>query len=129
MIGDTVDATVRDGILRGAGADAIRDSARAGGMHTLGHDAWRRVREGATTLEEVRPLLTLLADEAPVCAQCGGSVLARFLVCPRCGAGLRRRCQCGAALDDYWGWCPECGERTAERDVASRPGPSGPRAS
>lgn len=104
-----VDARIRELILRDAGADAIREAARAAGMRTLGHDAWRKLVQGLTSLDEVRPLLSLLADEAPSCPVCGHGIQTWFDHCPDCGHTLRRRCECGQALEEGWRRCPACG--------------------
>ncbi|MEJ2677930.1 MAG: ATPase, T2SS/T4P/T4SS family, partial [Gemmatimonadota bacterium] len=120
-----VDGRIRDLILRGGGADAIREAARTAGCVPLGHDAWRKVRQGLTTVSEVSPLLGLVADEAPVCPGCGEPIRTSFAVCPACGHGLRRRCRCGAALESDWRFCAACGLATSEGDRAdpSKPGP------
>ncbi len=103
-----VDSRIRRLVLRRAPADAIRDAARANGMTPLGADAWNKVRAGLTSLDEVRPLLTLLADEAPACPECGASIRHNFLACPGCGHTLRRRCACGTPLEEGWNHCPSC---------------------
>ncbi len=105
-----VTGTVRERILRRAPADAIRDAGRAAGHVTLGQDAWRKVRAGRTSLEEVKPLLSLLADEASACCACSGPLRSAHRFCPNCGTVVRRRCACGAALDEKWSYCPRCGE-------------------
>jgi len=104
-----VDSRIRNLVLRRASADAIRDAARAAGMTPLAADAWNKVRAGLTSFEEVRPLLSLLADEAPVCPECGTSIRHGFNACPGCGRMLRVRCDCGAALEEGWTHCPGCG--------------------
>ncbi|HUH13825.1 MAG TPA: GspE/PulE family protein, partial [Longimicrobiales bacterium] len=81
-----VDGAVRAGILARSGGDRLREAARAAGMVTLGEDAWLKVSGGLTTLEEVRPHLALLVDEAPACGRCGALVEADFLACAGCGA-------------------------------------------
>ncbi|HEX7049387.1 MAG TPA: ATPase, T2SS/T4P/T4SS family [Longimicrobiales bacterium] len=116
-----VDANVRERLLRRASADAIRDAARAAGMMPLSHDAWRKVRAGLTTLDEIRPLLTLLADEAPVCPACGAGIRTAFRVCPACGHTLRRYCTCGARLEPRWHWCPACGTPAPVPDTGDEP--------
>jgi type II secretory ATPase GspE/PulE/Tfp pilus assembly ATPase PilB-like protein len=108
-----VDPRVRELLLRRASTGAIREVARARGMRTLAQDAWSKVRAGWTTLAEVRPLLSLLADEAPACASCGAAIRAAFRACPSCGASLRRACACGAGLEAGWRFCPRCGESAA----------------
>jgi type IV pilus assembly protein PilB len=108
-----IDAAIRQLILDGAPVDSIRNTARASGMEPLGQDAWRKVLAGLTSLEEVRPLLSLLADEAPVCPACGANIRRTFCACTQCGHTLRPRCACGEPLDPTWLWCPECGTRQA----------------
>jgi type II secretory ATPase GspE/PulE/Tfp pilus assembly ATPase PilB-like protein len=116
-----VDAAIRDLILRGASADAIREAAHANGCRPLSHDAWDKVRLGLTTVSEVKPLLGLVADEAPVCPACGEPVRASFAACPACGHPLRRRCRCGAALDGDWRFCATCGGAAEPEDAAGSP--------
>lgn len=106
----TVDARIRQLILEGAPAESIRNAARVAGMEPLGQDAWRKVLSGLTSLDEVRPLLTLLLDEAPTCPACGTGIQRSFVTCPCCGHTLRRRCGCGERLERGWRWCPSCGE-------------------
>jgi type IV pilus assembly protein PilB len=108
-----VDARVRALILKRAPAHTIREAARRQGLRTLGQGAWERVRAGITTLDEVAPLLGLLADETPLCPGCGGDVRASFRMCPACGHHLRRRCGCGAPLEEQWCRCPACGATAA----------------
>ncbi|MBW3571958.1 MAG: type II/IV secretion system protein, partial [Gemmatimonadetes bacterium] len=48
-----VDDAIRDGIVRRAPRPEMREAARRGGMTTLRADAWQRVRDGVTTVEEV----------------------------------------------------------------------------
>ncbi|HEY8484563.1 MAG TPA: ATPase, T2SS/T4P/T4SS family [Longimicrobiales bacterium] len=104
-----VDGRIRELILRRASADAIRDAARDAGMEPMSHDAWRKLRDGTTSLEEVEPLLTLLADEAPLCPECGAGLRASYVACPGCGRRLRDRCACGATLENDWRCCAYCG--------------------
>jgi type II secretory ATPase GspE/PulE/Tfp pilus assembly ATPase PilB-like protein len=106
-----VDAAVRELILEGAPTDAIREAAAAAGMIPLPLDAWSRVEAGLTTLEEVRPLLTLLADAAAACRSCGSPLGRGHLFCPLCGGGVTRRCACGAAAGPHWRFCGACGVR------------------
>lgn len=56
---------IRERILKRASGDALREAARAAGVRSLGEDAWRKLRAGWTSLDEVRPLLRVLADESP----------------------------------------------------------------
>jgi type IV pilus assembly protein PilB len=106
-----VDAAVRELILQGAPADAIREAAAAAGMVPLPLHAWSRVEAGLTTLEEVRPFLTLLAEAATPCRACGAALRRGHLFCPLCGGGVARRCRCGAAAGPHWRFCGGCGTR------------------
>ncbi len=105
-----VTPAIRELILTDAPSDDIREAASAAGMTPLAVDAWRKVEAGLTTLEEVKPLLALLADDARSCRQCGGRVARDHLFCPLCGGELRRRCGCGAIARDHWRFCGACGE-------------------
>ena len=110
-----VDPRVRELVLRRAGTDAIREAAVAAGMRPLAADAWRRVREGVTALDEVAPLLALAADETRACDRCGTALRAAFRACPGCGAALQQRCRCGGRLQPGWQFCTACGEPTRQR--------------
>jgi hypothetical protein len=105
----TADARVRELVLRRAPSDALREAARDAGCTTLGQDAWRKVAAGATSLDEVRPLLALVADEAPACPGCSAPIRRDFMACPACGSRLRRKCACGLLLEERWKCCPACG--------------------
>src|SRR5690606_38854962 len=105
----TVDTRIRELVMRRASTDAIRDAARAAGMRTLGQDAWEKVRAGVTTVEEIRPFISLLDDEAPACPECGTGVRRDFSVCPGCGRALSERCACGWWFEEGWRCCPGCG--------------------
>ena len=116
-----VNAVIRELILADAPVDHVREAAAAAGMVPLPVDAWRKVEAGLTTLDEVRPLLTLLADEAPVCPACGGRVARDHPFCPHCGGETIRRCGCGARSPAHWRFCGACGERVSpgsDRDDA-----------
>jgi type IV pilus assembly protein PilB len=105
-----VTPAIRELILADAPSDDIREAASAAGMTPLALDAWRKVEAGLTTLEEVKPLLALLADDARSCRQCGGRVARDHLFCPLCGGELRRRCGCGAIARAHWRFCGACGD-------------------
>ena len=118
----SVDGQIRERITGKPGADGIREAAIAAGMVPLARDAWEKVRAGETTIEEVRPLLRLLAREAPLCPRCGAPGRAAFRACPACGFGLRAACSCGAGLDPGWKWCARCGSPVAQSSEASPAG-------
>jgi type II secretory ATPase GspE/PulE/Tfp pilus assembly ATPase PilB-like protein len=106
-----VDAPVRELILRGSPADAVREAAGAAGTRSLARDAWSKVEAGITTLDEVRPLLALLADEAASCRSCAAPVRAGHAYCPGCGGELARRCVCGEEASPGGRFCGGCGAR------------------
>jgi general secretion pathway protein E len=85
----SVDAAVRELIMRRAGADALRVMARRTGMLGMADDAARKVAAGITTSAEAAPLLALLDEEMPL-----------------------RTCSCGKSLELSWRWCPVCGHTT-----------------
>ncbi len=66
-----VDRRVRELLARGRSADALREAGRSAGMVTLAEDAWAKVRTGRTTLQEVTPLLRVLAADGPIAARQG----------------------------------------------------------
>ncbi|NJD09376.1 MAG: type II secretion system protein GspE [Gemmatimonadetes bacterium] len=107
---------VRERLLRRGSADALRETARAAGVRSLAEDAWLKVRAGWTSLEEVRPLLRVLGDEAPRCVRCAAPLRAGYAACPGCGAVLRARCACGALAEPQWRHCAECGAPLPQRD-------------
>jgi hypothetical protein len=117
-----VDAAVRELLLDGAAADAIREAATAAGTEPLAVDAWSKVEAGLTTVDEIRPFLTLLADESRSCPSCGGRVGRGHGFCPLCGGALTRACACGLPLPRHWRFCGGCGSRAAgtEHDVLGR---------
>ncbi|MFP4624589.1 MAG: ATPase, T2SS/T4P/T4SS family [Gemmatimonadota bacterium] len=106
-----IDAPIRELILADAPVDHVREAAAAAGMVPLAVDAWRKVEAGLTTVDEVRPLLALLADEAPACGACGGRVAREHPFCPHCGGEVARRCDCGARTRPHWRFCGVCGAR------------------
>ena len=116
-----VDAAVRELILADAPVDHLREAAAASGTIPLAVDAWRKVEEGLTTLEEVRPLLALLADEAPACGACGGRVARDHPFCPHCGGEVARRCGCGARTAVHWRFCGACGDRIGRVPTHQKP--------
>jgi type II secretory ATPase GspE/PulE/Tfp pilus assembly ATPase PilB-like protein len=59
-----IDASVRKRLVRNASTESIRDAARAAGMRNLAQAAWTRVLAGETSIDEVRPILGLLARDA-----------------------------------------------------------------
>jgi type IV pilus assembly protein PilB len=106
-----VDAGIRELILEGASTDAIREAATAAGMVSLPLDAWSKVEAGMTTLDEVRPFLTFLAEAAATCRSCRSPLGRGYCYCPLCGGDVARRCACGEAVGPHWRFCGSCGAR------------------
>jgi type II secretory ATPase GspE/PulE/Tfp pilus assembly ATPase PilB-like protein len=105
---------LRERIVRRAPADAIGELARAEGTIPMAEDAWAKVRAGVTTIREVAPLLVQGALDVTLCHACAAPVRAAFNACTACGAALRKRCACGARLDDAWRYCGKCGAKRRE---------------
>jgi type IV pilus assembly protein PilB len=59
-----VDGPIRKRLIRGASTESVRGAARSAGMRNLAQAAWSRVVAGETSIDEVRPILGLLAREA-----------------------------------------------------------------
>lgn len=106
-----VDAAIRELILQGAPSDVIREAAAGAGMTPLPLDAWRKVEAGLTTLEEVRPFLTLLSEASSACHSCRAPLSPGHVFCPLCGGTVSRRCPCGAEARPHWRFCGGCGAR------------------
>ena len=117
----TVDPAVRQLILDGAPADAIRECAATAGMVPLAVDAWTKVEAGLTSLDEIRPLLALLAEDAPNCRSCGHRIQRGHSFCPLCGGETARRCECGATARPHWRFCGGCGDRLRRDSGVRRP--------
>jgi type IV pilus assembly protein PilB len=119
----TIDAAMRQLILAAAPVDDIREAAAVAGSVPLAVDGWRKVEAGLTTMEEVRPLLALLADDARSCSTCGSRVARDHVFCPLCGGELRCRCSCGAVARRHWRFCGVCGDGLATPATTPRRSP------
>ena len=55
------------------------------------------------------------------CAQCGTTMEADHVFCPNCGEKTANRlfCDCGDEVRSDWSFCPGCGRRTPAADVLS----------
>jgi type IV pilus assembly protein PilB len=105
---------LRELVAKRASAEQLREVARGEGLVPLGVDAWRKVRAGLTSLEEVKPLLRTIAEDSPVCSGCGHPQRRSFTACPSCGRRLRVRCRCGAMLQTGWRFCADCGAESTK---------------
>jgi type IV pilus assembly protein PilB len=100
---------LRERILRRAPAASLGAVARAEGTIPMADDAWAKVRAGLTTIAEVAPLLVQGVLDVALCPACAAPTHASFNACPSCGVLLRRRCACGARIDEGWRHCAACG--------------------
>jgi hypothetical protein len=90
-------------------------------MNSLARDAWRKVLDRQTTIEEVRPILGLLARDAAGCPTCGAPARPGFRACTSCGGRLKSSCKCGATTETGWRFCPECAGRLNQAGITARP--------
>ena len=105
----TVTDKLRRAMARGAGEDAIRDTALGAGMITLGEDGLSKVKSGTTTADELLRVVTEVRELRTVCPGCNGAVELDFHTCPHCGRALSGSCpSCGRTLQPGWSFCPHC---------------------
>jgi type IV pilus assembly protein PilB len=119
----TVDAPMRQVLMKDPTEAAISAQARAAGMVTLRAAAILKALRGQTTFEEA--IRVTHADHAggKACPVCERPVASDMVVCPWCAATLDRgHCQnCARNLDPDWRICPWC-RTPAARQQADRPG-------
>jgi len=74
---------------------------------------------GRVERTEPRPEQESASDRAPACRQCGETLSDDHVYCPNCGekAANRLFCECGDELRSDWAYCPSCGRRTPSADV------------
>jgi type IV pilus assembly protein PilB len=101
----------------------LRKMAALEGTRFLLEDAIDKVRQGVTTLEEVRRVIELEADARLRCPQCQACIQQDFATCPYCLLPLKRLCHsCRQALQVAWKSCPYCDARSSqELSVESTP--------
>jgi type IV pilus assembly protein PilB len=82
-----VDEAVRTAIREGCKIDAIRRAASTRGFKLMQEDAFDKVRDGITTIDEVMRIVPLEAlGVATECGSCGRTLGPAFQFCPFCGA-------------------------------------------
>ncbi len=79
------DETIRGAVRSGVRNDEIRSLARENGMRLMQEYALEHVRQGLTTLEEVRRVVPFERIRASLCAACRHELSPAFLFCPYCG--------------------------------------------
>jgi type IV pilus assembly protein PilB len=110
----TVSDKLRRMIAQRVGEDALRDTAVAAGMISLGEDGLAKVKSGVTTAEELLRVVTEVREIRTLCPGCGGAVSMDYLACPHCGHRLTGGCpKCGRALQGGWNFCPFCAASTS----------------
>jgi type II secretory ATPase GspE/PulE/Tfp pilus assembly ATPase PilB-like protein len=115
------DALRRQISARGSEA-AIRDTALAGGMVSLGEDGLMKVKAGVTTPDELLRVVTEVREARALCPGCGAGVSPEFVACPACGHHVGGGCpHCSRPMQAGWNFCPYCAKSTSP--VASRKGP------
>ncbi|MBI3329544.1 MAG: Flp pilus assembly complex ATPase component TadA, partial [Nitrospinae bacterium] len=94
---------------RRASEAEIRKIAALEGTRSLLEGAMEKVRQGVTTLEEVRRVIELEAEEIIRCPKCHAFTHQDFSTCPYCLFPLKRLCEsCGQELRLEWKICPYC---------------------
>ncbi len=106
----SVDAALRQVLVRDASEDAILAQARSTGMLTLRAAAIEKARRGETTFEEAVRVTHADRGGQHGCPACGRTVEQDMVVCPWCAATLDRgHCErCARNLDPDWKICPWC---------------------
>ena len=108
-------------IESGGSESAIRQRARQEGLRLLLEDATAKLRDGATTVDEVARVVQV-GEGVLRCHRCGHDVEEEFAVCPKCSVRLRSRCiGCAKSLNPEWATCPYCGIPTTDDVAASGP--------
>lgn len=115
-------ARLREMILSGASEDALRDTAIASGMITLGEDGLEKVKTGVTTIEEILGAVRHREELATACPHCDKTVNLEFTHCPFCKKSLLLSClNCGRGLQRDWVVCPYCRHETTEQADSGAP--------
>ena len=106
----TVDAAMRQILMRDPSESAIAAQARATGMATLRASALEKARRGETTFEEAIRVTHSDGAGGHSCPACERRVEEGMVACPWCAATLDRgHCaSCGRGLDPDWRVCPWC---------------------
>jgi type IV pilus assembly protein PilB len=106
----TVDAAMRQVLIKDPSESAVGAQARSSGMATLRATALEKAKRGETTFEEV--LRVTQSDHASShrCAACDRPVQQGMIACPWCAVTIDTgHCgDCGRNLDPDWKICPWC---------------------
>jgi type IV pilus assembly protein PilB len=106
----TVNATMRQVLLKDPSESAVSSQARADGILTLRAAAIEKARRGETTYEEAVRVTHSDQISHHACPSCDRPVESGMLVCPWCATTLDRgHCpSCARSLDPDWKICPWC---------------------
>jgi len=83
-----IEGPIRDAI-HGARAEDILSTARASGFRTMQEDALQKVKDGLTSLQEVRRVVPFDAPKLERCESCGREIMSAFAYCPFCSTVRR----------------------------------------
>ncbi len=107
----TLNAAIRDLILRGATEEDIRIAAQGAGMRSLVEDGLAKAKTGGTTIEELGRVLEVGEYAASSCPGCGRRLSSECRFCPFCRTVMQRACAgCGRPLLPGWLVCAHCGQ-------------------
>ena len=110
--------TIKDLINRKAPESELRKAAVAAGTTLLLQAAMEKVKEGATSIEEVLRVIQLQEDEVIRCPNCGSLINLDFATCPYCLFSLKVVCEaCGQELKPEWRICPYCSAKVTKMTV------------
>jgi type II secretory ATPase GspE/PulE/Tfp pilus assembly ATPase PilB-like protein len=86
-----VDESIRTIVRTSGNIDQIRDMARARGMRLIQEDAWEKVLNGTTTLEEILRVVPMEPVSYLECTKCNQHILHSYNYCPSCGTRCAAR--------------------------------------
>jgi type IV pilus assembly protein PilB len=106
----SVDAAMRQVLIKDPSEASVSSQARAAGMLTLRAAAIEKARRGETTFEEAVRVTHADHHASHACPACERPVEQDMVVCPWCAATLDRgHCEgCARTLDPDWKICPWC---------------------
>jgi type IV pilus assembly protein PilB len=85
------------------------------GLETMYENALQRVREGATTYEELLRCVGLDENMETFCGKCDHPVRMEYQICPICGEKPANRCSsCNHFVQANWNYCPFCENKLAK---------------
>jgi len=95
-----VDESIRTIVRTTGNIDQIRDTARTRGMRLIQEDAWEKVLNGTTTLEEILRVVPMEPVSYLECTKCNQRILHTFNYCPSCGTRCAAKSSSGRVRMD-----------------------------